>query len=280
MESVYYIKKFKQYQIAQLYTLYTQHAEYLLRVIKSVAQSEQEITEFAGKIEQYISEATCHEIAINSFFHCDLATHQNSRGKERQYCEHPAAEHVGRDLRVKLVWELIQSEISENSSLDQFKKYSDLNRVKEIVCPYCNTVLFRQGREYMGVHEDGTANYQESWEEVNYCECWVMNDFQDTQVDEEVNSLLKEIQNEVDDCREHISPIESLGFLEFHNSNLEAICETLLIGYETVMIEEFSRYSNPYGEFVCFVEDKERLVRALESILRRTEMMSYITTLD
>jgi hypothetical protein len=57
-----YIKKLKKYERDALLPLYQEHAEYLLRAIKTGDI----IDQIYAKIDTYIEVATCHEIAINS----------------------------------------------------------------------------------------------------------------------------------------------------------------------------------------------------------------------
>jgi hypothetical protein len=204
--SNYYSKKYKLHQRENLFPLYKEHARYLLRVIKTLKDKSMEydfdFDNFISKIQTFRDVATCHEVAINQYSSLDLATHQNNRGKEREYTNHTSAKGVGRDLRVRLVWDLIIDEIEQDPSLSDYKPYKDLtNLPPSIVCPFCGEVLLEWNRECVGTHYDGTLNYVEEldWENRRWCNCWIADDFEDSsECLDEMYSFLRSLENLAD----------------------------------------------------------------------------------
>ena len=244
-------------------SLYEQHATYLLRMIKT--HQSNNIQAFISQIPTFISEATCHEIALNDHFSCDLATHQNKKGKEKEYCNHPDALKIGRNLRVKLIWELVQSELLEDPSLDSFKTYSDKELKNYVKCPYCNEIQWELSQEIVGTHGDGTDNIQEHWIPINVCEHWVQNDFEsETSEEQDIDYLFREIEdllwnNECNDV------IESMSNDDINSTHIRDICLVFDLEYEHVFLSE-DQYGNP--DHLLFVKDLPKLRAKLESILK------------
>jgi len=196
----HFIAKLKTHQRADLLPLYEQHAEYLLRVIKTADIADQILT----KIDTYIEVATCHEIAINSLSDLDLETHQNRLGKEAEYTNHPKAVNVGRDLRVRLIWTMIKNELEADPALSNYEIYDDLGEhgeIFEIRCPFCDEIIYSVGqfREFDEDHEDGTQNWHYKWDWDNAtwdaCEHYILYDgpVDRTAMNDEIDDLRREL---------------------------------------------------------------------------------------
>ena len=124
-EAVPHAKKLKAHQRVLL-PLYEEHAVYLLRAIKTGMQySGRGTLEFIEAIPDFIvmPKPTCHEVAINEYFNLDLEAHENPLGLEAVYTEHPAAEKVGRNLRVRIIWEIVLRELLRDPTLDDYEIY-------------------------------------------------------------------------------------------------------------------------------------------------------------
>ena len=93
----HYVKKLKPFQRSDLLPLYHDHATYLLRSLKTLIEKDDfDIESFYDQIDSFIESAMCHEVAINSMSRkIDIATHQNPKGKEKEYTNHPSSEKVG-----------------------------------------------------------------------------------------------------------------------------------------------------------------------------------------
>jgi len=156
--------KLKAYQRDALMPLYKEHAMYLLRVLKT-ASNLIDIKDFAKRIPEWRERATCHEIAINNYG-VVLQTHENKLGKEKEYTRHPAAKGVGRDARVRLIWDLVASAIEEDPTLETVKPYRDKQQIlghpwKGIKCPFCSEIYYSHVFERVvdGMHLDGTEDW-------------------------------------------------------------------------------------------------------------------------
>ena len=104
--------------------------------------------------------STCHEVAINEYFGLDLETHQNSLGFEKQYTEHPKAKSVSRDKRVRIIWELIMSELKEDPELEGIEPlFPVIQSRPNLYCPVCGEPQFKWIRVSYGYHMDGTRNW-------------------------------------------------------------------------------------------------------------------------
>lgn len=211
-----YVKKLKAYEREALLPLYYEHAEYLLSVIKTVDIADQ----ILAKIDTYIEVATCHEIAINSLSSLDLETHQNRLGKEREYTNHAMAKNVGRDLRVRLIWEIIKTELESDITLAKYSIYKNLSDIPDgrVFCPICGQ-LIREYEYYQvvdGEHDDGTIDYHYSIIN-NYdspCEHMLISDseFNVDYYDDEMKYYVKRLH----DQGVYLSDIQQWGFQNSH----------------------------------------------------------------
>ena len=160
----------KRYQHDALMPIYKEHAFYLLRVLKTAVKLDLiDIDEFRGQIPKWRREAKCHEVAINEFANLDLETHQNRLGKEKEYTEHPVARNIGRDLRVKIIWDLIAGVLDEDPQLKSVKPYPEKTLAlghewTGVKCPFCHTIFYSDEwtKEIDGEHLDGTLDWH--WE--------------------------------------------------------------------------------------------------------------------
>lgn len=203
MQSLKYIKRLKNFQRESLIELYEEHALYLLRAIKTgfTRVNNFQINNFKNSLSTYLQNATCHEVAINEAFGLEIETHQNHLGKEKEYTEHPDAQGVGRDLRVKLVWELIISALAEDTDLDFIESYSDseLNLNKEICCPFCHTTIGTYEKAMIGYHMDGTENWTYKLSDYTPCDCYLcVNDYSNFDYIDQITTLIELIQDHGD----------------------------------------------------------------------------------
>lgn len=157
-------KKYTKSSLKALMPLYYQHALYLASAIKTIAEEYGILTKFFLKnINAWEQVATCHEVAINSWAEKDiLATHQNRFGKEKEYTCHPKAKRVGRDLRVRVIWNLLEH-ILKNERIYSKLSLLELSKSHDILCPLCNQAMWIAEVDYypIGIHADGTKNYRE-----------------------------------------------------------------------------------------------------------------------
>jgi len=160
----------KRYQHDALMPLYKEHAFYLLRVLKTAAKQDLiDLVKFRKHIPKWRKAATCHEVAINEAADIDIETHQNRLGKEREYTKHPAAKNVGRDLRVRIIWDLIAGVLDEDPELESVKPYPKKtiefgHEWTGVRCPFCDTIFYSDEwtKEIDGEHMDGTVDWH--WE--------------------------------------------------------------------------------------------------------------------
>lgn len=146
------LKKFKKHEREALLPLYQEHTQYLLRVLKTIAEVGDNpflIEKFALSIPSWESVATCHEIALNSLRVLTIETHQNPKGREREYTNHQKAKNISRDRRVRLIWRLLYQELLQNPSLEGIEPYDDLVDIsrKSVICPFCAEVVFAQNED-------------------------------------------------------------------------------------------------------------------------------------
>ena len=172
------IKKLKKYAREALVPLYYKHAhEYLLRVIKTAMELGRDVLPFIARLETFRKVATCHEVAINEYLGFFLATHQNPLGWEREYTNHPIAKakNIGRNLRVRIIWEFIIHELTVNPGLEGYEPIPELLKSEgapNVYCPVCNMGLYDTHQEVIGYHDDGTPNTV--WEGTfNPCEHYI-----------------------------------------------------------------------------------------------------------
>lgn len=171
------LKKMKKHEREVLLPLYKKHSEYLLRMIKTGNAN----TEILKRIETFVSVATCHEVAINQYSDLSIETHQNELGLEYEYSTHPKAKNISRDLRVRIIWRLIEKELVSNPNLDGFKKY-DLILRKLVFCPQCGETIGEIDSE--GFYYDTENN----------CHCTTYNTMTDVFSYESYNSLDLDIE--------------------------------------------------------------------------------------
>lgn len=155
--TIEYIAHLKAHQREALLPLYEAHATYLLRAIKTLDIAQ----EVLDRLPTYLEVATCHEVALNSLSGALMDTHQNPLGLEAVYTEHPKAKNVGRDLRVRLIWSLIQEALEADITLADYETYfpEQINAQETYKCPYCNCVHYVLEREVIDYHDDGTPNF-------------------------------------------------------------------------------------------------------------------------
>lgn len=207
MQSLKYSKKLKKFQRDSLMPLYVKHAEYLCRMIKTMAEEDDCETVVIERlymiIPSLIQSSKCHEVALNdaNHFGFQIPTHQNPLGCEEEYTNHPDAKKVGRDLRVKLIWELVESELREDITLSKFKSYdaSNFNSDKNVCCPFCNEILAHYELNVIGYHEDGTQNTAYQCMSVDRCACFLLqDDFGSVEFDETLDDIMSCIENNLD----------------------------------------------------------------------------------
>ena len=202
------LKSLKAYQRARLGALYKAHAVYLARAVKSLAEDEEEISAFCAKIPALRAEATCHEVALNNFFNTDLETHQNRLGKEREYklladqiAEERGVRPVGRDLRVRIVYTLLEEILSNAEQMSALQCYKSMQiKQHHVCCPICNARTYERVRVIDGVHSDGTTDYHYEYEQDNVCEHVLMFDFDSGELfaDEDLERDLRTIEDNAD----------------------------------------------------------------------------------
>ncbi len=255
----HYTRKLKAYQKSDLLPLYTEHATYLLRVLKTLIKNEDiDINAFYSKLDTYIEVATCHEIAINSMSSLELATHQNPRGKEREYTNHHSAKKVGRDLRVRLIWKIIQDELTSDKTLSEYETYSKLEMMRFVACPYCGTHLIEQERVDAGEHLDGTADfyYQNVWGDV--CEHCLMYDTESTN-----DYINYDLENIINDLEESVNILEENGIefthiFDVYDSNIREYLDLFNIDHDFVAPEDDEMNG------IIVIEDSTMFISALQ----------------
>lgn len=231
----------KKHQRENLMPYYREHAKYLCRVLRTCIVNESvDITDFISRIDTFIAVATCHEIAINKYCNLALATHENPLGLEYDYTHHPSAKNVARDLRVRLIWRLVQAELERDPELSEFEVYKNLERMQAEAdtifrCPFCNRVLARESHERIvdGVHADGTEDWhlssEWSWEEDACChliydstdgsEGWIgdANDaFYDTCTANDIKHQFIDDLAVIDDYERDGHAVETINFYGIH----------------------------------------------------------------
>lgn len=220
----------KRYQHDALMPLYKEHVFYLLRVLKTAAKQDLiDIGEFRKQIPKWRKAATCHEVAINEAGGLDLETHQNRLGKEREYTKHLAAKNVGRDLRVRIIWDLLAGVLDEDPALESVNPYPKKtielgHEWTGVRCPFCDKIYYSDEwtKEIDGEHMDGTVDWH--WEatgidyNIKQCEHLIAGSDTDSWLDIDFEELIdrylpddvehkKRAQNEV------IHALESRGML-------------------------------------------------------------------
>jgi len=155
----------KKHERDVLMYLYQEHAKYLARIVKTLVEKKKlKLMKFLEGCDYWQSVATCHEIAINnSQSFIKIETHQNHRGKEREYTNHPKAKNISRNKRVQIIWGLLYDLlVNHYETLDV---YSDLKKETKdhILCPFCHENLFTQEEILVSIHRDGTENFQYKW---------------------------------------------------------------------------------------------------------------------
>lgn len=165
-----------------LFPLYQEHTKYLLRMLKTVTKGNQKkITRFHKNIKAWRDVATCHEVALNSLKGVQIETHQNKRGKEKEYTNHPKAKHVSRNKRVRIIWDMLKQELDKNPTLSGIEPYKDVKDRHILTCPFCDEVWLERHTEtmlYYG-YEDDDDDYEERtwWEwEAGNCEHFLSED--------------------------------------------------------------------------------------------------------
>lgn len=173
------IKKMKKHERDSLLPLYQEHSKYLLRVIKTLNDTDDQfnVRTWLKQIPTFTRVATCHEIAINQYSSIELETHNNHRGKESEYTSHSKAKNVSRDLRVRIIWKIIEKELNEDIHLSKYKTYKNLmieSNETQFVCPYCDNVFLVRERVLQGYHADHTEDFRYDYSPQGQCEHFVM----------------------------------------------------------------------------------------------------------
>jgi len=121
--------------------VFEEHSKFVLQMIKTAADygSTGDIDEFRSNIPGYLGIAKCHEVAINECFDVSLQCHQHHLGKEAIYCSMKDNGRIGRDDRVRVVWEMVRDTFAEDPELSRVSTYSsnDLEFSENVACPYC-----------------------------------------------------------------------------------------------------------------------------------------------
>lgn len=161
--------KFKRHERDALFPLYLQHSLYLVGVIRGLDPSPKKISEFLSRVPAWESVATCHEVALNSFFSIGLETHQNPLGKEYEYTNHPKARNVSRNKRVKLIWRIVHAILSTPSIYEKVAPLSP-EEIGIVRCPFCKEEVWdgtcMQECEHLVLFPD--AYGEEQWTEIYY----------------------------------------------------------------------------------------------------------------
>jgi hypothetical protein len=261
----------KKYERDALLPLYQEHAEYLLRAIKTGDI----IDQIYAKIDTYIEVATCHEIAINSLSELNLETHQNRLGKEREYTNHEKAKNVGRDLRVRLVWMMIKNEIERDSSLSDYDVYEEMNLYADVYCPFCNTRLFVAEKEYFEVHEDGTDNFRynyvvDGWcEHIFYTGMTTFNHYDDiTDFQEDLEDKYRDIK----DLRQEYDLLIDNDIFEDLYMSFNEFCQSIS--------EKETVYFNQGDEYAVFYENADSIREAIADMQDAMDFIIAINYLD
>jgi hypothetical protein len=258
-----FVKKLKAYEREALLPLYYQHAEYLLRVIKTVKIAEW----ILAKIDTYIEVATCHEVAINSLSSLQLETHQNRLGKEREYTNHAQAKNVGRDLRVRLVWAIIKSELEKDLTLANYAIYENLSDIPDgrVFCPICGHVIreYQYERIIDSIHEDGTENYHYSisYDIEDPCEHLIVTDYPSDffYYDDELQFLFRNLR----DMGEYFGDIQTWLFQNQYSQLLDETEDHAdsqgneILNYFVKDVEIFRRALRWYYAEKCLESDIE-----------------------
>lgn len=161
----------------KLFELYEKHVEYLCSLIKTAKCN---TTYFLHKIHlEFIPAATCHEIAVNDNSEIKVETHQNHLGEEKQYTEIGNRYKIGRDLRVKFLWERVAEELEKDIQLSQFDIIEEIlaqtEDVEEYFCPYCGTCLVKYTYEIREINAYGETERILADTEWDTCEHVIFN---------------------------------------------------------------------------------------------------------
>ena len=261
----------KSYQRRDLMPLYEEHSIYILRTLKTcIDEGIIDIDKFIAKLPRFIEIAKCHEVAINDFTNLDIETHQNGRGKEKDYTNHPSAKKVGRDLRVKIIWELVEKELLLDKNLSSFEAYDDFNKVHDKIyyCPYCNEEIGREIAERVidGYHEDGTENFhyqfiQFEWNDDSECPHFAFDD-------NDVNYyFIGQYQDKLDELWLKYKKKYPLEYRHF--SEIKEILEANNIEYDDIVFR--NNYGNVSGWWIFIKEPKEFLEKFEEIFIKISE---------
>lgn len=246
-ELTFLVNKMKKHRREVLLPIYKEHSKYLLRVIKTLNEKDEDfnLAKFTSKLETFKDVGTCHEIALNEYSSLDLETHQNSRGKEREYTAHPKAKGVRRDLRVKIIWQLV---IDEIDNLDSYKAYENLYEIKNLKCPLCNEIIVTYEKINYGCHADGSINWAWQVDETNVCNCIVFidNDYQNNFYDDEIEffydlkkefSIFEDIFAKLDGTK-YLTVFEDANEYYYATEDLDALINKLSEVIEEIIKEE------------------------------------------
>ena len=176
------IKKMKKHERDILLPLYEKHAKYLLRVIKTLNEKDTtfNVKTWIRQIPVFIRVATCHEVAINQYSGVEIETHQNPLGLERQYTSNPKAKNISRNLRVRIIWKIIERELEKDFMLSDYKIYDSLminSNKTQYLCPFCENVFAERIMIVLGHHADGTEEFRYEYETYSQCEHYVLTNF-------------------------------------------------------------------------------------------------------
>lgn len=144
-------KKLSKREKNDLYPLYYKHSTYLINAIKTAHKKYNlDLEEFIEKLIDFKAEAKCHEVAINDYSSEEMNTHQHRQGQEKTYTEHCLGHGVSRNLRVRIIWEIVEERIAEDPKLEQYSTYGYYDYMDDedcdeddepeneyVYCPYC-----------------------------------------------------------------------------------------------------------------------------------------------
>ena len=268
---VKYFKKLKTYQKTALAEMYQDHAVYLARMIKTAAKSTSQLNSFMSQIDTFQTQATCHEIAINNELHCNIETHQNQKGHERQYTNKAQeiakarnVRPVGRDLRVKIIYEIIQQMWEENQFADLEKFDDDLEERPLVICPFCQKIIADSYKVVDGIHEDGSDEWH--WDYTwDFCDHYAARDpesdsydFQDSEINSNLYDFLQFVEDHYDFCNDH--PIfEEFAHITYIQDFLNCDFE-----YEQKMLDDDAFYFLSDDEMNKLIELSENLAEIVK----------------
>ena len=241
-----YTKKMKKHERDILLPLYEEHSKYLLRVIKTLIEKDNrfDVNSWINQIPTFTRVATCHEIAINTHSSIEIETHQNHRGIESVYVSHPKNKNVSRDLRVRIIWKIIERELNNDTELSKYKTYKNLmieSNETQFVCPYCNNVFLVRERVLQGYHADHTEDFRYDYSPQGQCEHFIYVNHPE---DNEYAYDIERLENLFDEYGEEMTEY--------------------LLDYELIDIDVGHNTS-----YYCFVKDVDKTIEDLKNELEK-----------